>query len=113
MEDATAELIATPPMGIADEETAAAEIYKRRRPNLNFIEMGIPLGSILRFTESNAEATVVSDRRVRLSGSDNENSLTAVTRELFGIQYSVMPTPFWEFDGRILREIYNETYGEI
>lgn len=37
-------------------------------------------------------------------------SLTAVTRDLLGIDYSVQPSPHWTYDGKLLNDIYNEVY---
>ena len=70
--------------------------------------MGIPLGAMLDFVEGDASATVTSARKVRLN--DEEMSLTAATRKLLNLEYSVNPGPYWLFRGRSLRDIYNETY---
>lgn len=108
VEDATQE-IAAMPSTVAQEEVAAAEQYKARRPNLNFREMGIAVGSILHFIEGEATVIVVSDKKVRLMGE--EMSLTAATRQLLGLEYSVAPGPYWTYEGKLLRIIYDETYS--
>ena len=109
VEDATAE-IESMPTAIPAEEVEAGKQYKARRPNLNFKEMGISVGSVLHFTESDATVTVSSERKVRLG--DGELSLTAATRELLGLDYSVAPGPYWTYDGKSLRVIYEQTYGQ-
>ena len=109
VEDATAE-IAQLPTGISLDETEASKQYKARRPNLNFKEMGIPAGSVLYFTESDATVTVSSDKKVMLNGE--EMSLTAATRELLGLDYNVAPSGYWTYEGKSLNTIYNETYGQ-
>lgn len=81
-----------------------------RRPNINFAEMKIPVGSVIQFTQSDATAEVISDRKVKLNGE--ETSLTNATRQELGIGYSVAPCPYWTYDGRNLRDIYNETYDQ-
>lgn len=86
----------------------AVKKLKSRRPTFNFVEMGIPVGSILQHTLSDTTVEVISERKVRYQGE--EMSLTAVTKELNGIEYRVAPGPYWTFDGRTLRELYNETY---
>jgi hypothetical protein len=108
-EDATAEISGRPPL-VAEQELAAAENFRSRRPNLDFDEMGIPVGSILQSTTKDVSVTVVSSKRVCLG--DEEMSLTAATRRILGLEYSVAPGPYWTFEGRLLREIYQETYGE-
>ena len=91
------------------EAKDAANRLKARRPNLNFIEMGIPVGSELRFYQAPHETVmVVSGRRVEFRGE--ETSLTAATRDVLGISYSVNPSQYWSFQGRSVHDIYNETY---
>jgi len=107
VEDATAE-IAAQPNAISGEEIAAARFYKSRRPVMNFVEMQIPVGSVLHFTEGDITVTVTSPRKVLFNGE--EESLTAVTMELLGIDHSIQPSPYWTFDGKLLRDIYEETY---
>jgi hypothetical protein len=89
-------------------ENAASEQFSRRRPNLNFEEMGIPVGAELRFIKGDATVTVIGPKRVRLG--DSEMFLTAATRELSGLDYNVAPAPYWTYNGRTISEIYEETY---
>ena len=42
----------------------------------------------------------------------NFPSPVTATRILLGIEHSVQPSPYWTFNGRSLRDIYNETYTE-
>jgi len=107
VDDATQEIDAMA-SGVLAEEVQAANQYKARRPNLNFVEMGVPLGAALHFTDGDATVTVSSNRKVLLNGA--EMSLTAATRELLDIDYSVAPNPYWTFNGKSLRDIYDETY---
>lgn len=107
MEDATAE-ISGRAYGVADEEIAAAKKFTARRPNLNFYEMGIPQGAVLHFTEGDSVVTVANERKVMLDGQ--EMSLTAATRQLLGLDYSVAPGAYWTYEGKSIRDIYNVTY---
>lgn len=88
----------------------ASRKLKSRRPNLNFIEMGIQIGSELEFAvpEVSEIIRVVSDRKVDFRGE--EAYLTSVTRELLELEYSVNPSPYWLYQGRSLSDIYDETY---
>jgi hypothetical protein len=54
--------------------------------------------------------TVVTPRKVKFG--DEEMSLGAATKQLLGVEYSVRGGPFWTFNGRLLSEIYDETYGD-
>jgi hypothetical protein len=87
----------------------ASKKLSSRRPNLNFVEMGISVGSELHFTQGDEVVTVSSERRVTLNGEDV--SLTRATRILLGYDYNVQPSPYWTFEGKVLREIYNDTYS--
>ena len=107
VEDATDE-IEKLPSPIPAEDLQAGKNYIARRPPMNFADMGIPIGAELHFTEGDAVVTVSADRKIRFG--DDEMSLTAVTRILLGIDHSVQPSPFWTYQGRSLRTIYDETY---
>lgn len=108
VQDATQE-VAQQPNETDPQSIEAAEQLRARRPNMNFEEMGIPMGSELRSTRGDAVVTVVGPRRVVFLGE--EQSLTAATRTVLGLDYSVAPGPHWTFGGRLLREIYQATYG--
>lgn len=97
---------------IDQESLAAAKQLSSRRPNLNFEEMGIPVGAILQYTRSDTPifVTVVGPKKVKFN--DEEMSLTAATRQMMGIEYSVQPGPYWTYEGRTISEIYEETYGD-
>lgn len=110
VEDATAEIVAMP-TAIPKDEVEAATTYKKRRPPLNFGEMGIAVGSVLHMVDSDATVTVCADRRVMLDGE--ETSLTAATTKLLGLEYQIQPTPHWTYEGKLLTEIYNETYNAV
>lgn len=92
------------------DREAGKKMKIRRRPPLNFTEMGIPIGSILQYGKGDSEITVTvcSDRKVIYQGQ--ETSLTAVTQGLLELTRSLQPTPYWTYDGRNLQDIYNETY---
>lgn len=85
------------------------ETDRTRRPNLDFIEMGIPKGATLVCVKTKEKATVRGDRKVRFRGE--EMYLSKATRLTLNISRPVQPTPHWTYKGRLLRDIYRETYG--
>lgn len=95
---------------IDEAEIDAGKAYSQKRPKMNFIEMGIPVGSELIFNNNGEIATVVNEKTVRFR--DEETSLTNATRLALGegYAYHVAPGPYWRFNGRKLRDIYNDTY---
>lgn len=107
-EDATAQVAAQPPH-VDQESVAAGEQMRQRRPNLNFSEMGIPIGAELHSRHNETTVTVIGPKRVRLG--DTELSLTAATQQVLQLDYSVAPGPHWTYQGRTIREWYEDTYG--
>ena len=107
VEDATAK-IETQPTFIDQQDAVAGESFAARRPNPNFVYMGIPIGSALTSTTTETTLEVVGPKRVTFGGE--EKSITAATRLVLGLGYSVAPGPFWRYEGRLLRDIRKETY---
>jgi hypothetical protein len=109
VEEATEELERQPDE--IDSQSIEAGIQLRsRRPNLNFMEMGIPIGAVLHSVHDDATVIVVSTNKVRLG--DEEMSLTAATRQIMSLDYSVAPAPHWTYNGRLLSDLYEETHGD-
>jgi hypothetical protein len=81
------------------------------RPRFNFHEMGIRTGQPLCFLkDGNITVTVASTITVWLKGE--EMSLARATRQVLrkDKRYQVNGLLYWTFEGRRLRDIYNETY---
>lgn len=93
-----------------EDKVAGEKIKSTRRPPLNFKEMGIPQNAILSFVnDPEIKVFVVTDKKVSYN---NENvSLTAITRQLLNAPCDVAPTRYWEYEGKNLRDIYDETYS--
>lgn len=107
-EDATDE-VALEPTGLDPLSLAAADQLRSRRPNLNFEDMNISVGETLQSTHGPVAVTVISPKRVRLG--EEELSLTAATQRVLGIDRTVTPTAHGTHKGRLLQDIYEETYG--
>jgi Meiotically up-regulated gene 113 len=82
----------------------------QKRPNMNFGEMEIPIGSTLTYKDGTTTVGVTGDKKVSYAGQ--EMTLTAVTRELMGIDYSVQPSPHWTYEGKLLKDIYESVYSD-
>lgn len=93
---------------IDPESIAALEVLRRRRPRFDFHEMGIPLGATLLFDDGKTTVEVVGPRKVKLG--DEELSLTACTQRLKATDRPLQPSPYWTYQGKTLREFYEETY---
>ena len=90
------------------EAKAGSDKLKAQRPVQNFIEMGMPVGSTLQFSQGDDTCLVISGRKV--SYQNEETSLTALTKQLLDTDRPLRPAPYWQFDGKALKDIYNETY---
>ena len=88
--------------------TSTEKNQKRtRRPNLNFYTMGLISGDTIHFKDDESiEATIVSESKVEYQGK--KYSLTALTQELKNLDHAIQPTGEWLFDGRNLKDLYNE-----
>jgi hypothetical protein len=109
-EDTTQE-VTQQPTDVDQQSIAAAEKLRARRPNLNFEEMGIPIGSELVSTRDASSVFVVGPKKVRLE--NEEMSLSAATKQALVLDYNVAPGPYWTFNGKLLSEIYEATYIDI
>lgn len=93
---------------VSQAERDSGNILKKR-PSINFFEMGIPKGSVLNYKHGDEFVEVVSERKVMFN--NQETSLTAATKKIMNIEHSVAPCPHWIFEGKLLRDIHKETYG--
>lgn len=90
-------------------ELEAVKQAKKKRPNINYTEMGLDKGTVLTFAnDSTVEVVIVSDKKVLYN--EEEVSLTRVTKELLELDYAVQPTKYWLVNGKNLRDIWQETY---
>jgi hypothetical protein len=96
---------------ITSEEVEALDDYKSKRPKYSFGDLGILTGSVLTYSHGPATVTVSGDRKVTYVGE--EMSLTAATRLVRGTDYNEAPLKYWSWQGKNLRDLYDETYGKI
>lgn len=95
---------------LTDEDKEASDNAKKKRPALNFVEMGLHKGDILKWKDNPLiTVTIISDRKVSYNGE--EISLSALSAQLKGYKVKhIQPTPHWVFNDRLLSDIYDETY---
>ncbi|WP_267383093.1 MULTISPECIES: GIY-YIG nuclease family protein [unclassified Sphingomonas] len=88
---------------------AAVRSYERkRRPPLNFEEMGIPIGSTLIHVATGEAVVVVESKKVSLRGE--VVSLTRAQQIVSNADYAVQPGKHWAFDGTTVNVLYDATY---
>lgn len=89
---------------------AGKRMSQKRRPRFNFQEMEIPVGSVLVSNQNEESCEVVDERNVRFQ--DEVMSLTKATRLMLDYSYNVAPGFYWMFEGRKLRDIYEEVFSD-
>lgn len=108
IEDVTPK-VANEAEAIDEIERDAGEAYARKkRPRFSFETMNIPIGSELVNVTNGEGVMVVDDRTVKFR--EQITSLTNATRIILGNSYHVAPGPYWRYNGKLLRDIYNEVY---
>ena len=96
------------------EVTREKEVFDKskvvRRSVFDFFEMGIPRNAILYFERDPAiSVKVIDNKQVEYDGKPH--ALSRLTAQLLkGRAKYAHPTPYWTYDGKNLRDIYNETY---
>lgn len=113
-DDLTPEAEAAAEREVKKEEPRAYEAersfeQKKRRPPLNFEEMGLSIGSELVHVETGDVIEIVEAKKVRLR--DEVVSLTRAQMIISGAPYAVQPGRYWRAaDGRTISEHYEATY---
>ena len=94
---------------LTQEDKEASNKAKKRSP-LNYYEMGLHRGDILKWKDDpTITVSVISEKKVLYNGE--EFSLSALSAQLKGYNVKhIQPTPHWLFEDRLLSEIYDETY---
>ena len=92
------------------EASASAEKFKKkRRPTINYFEMGLKEGDILKFGRNEEFCKVLNGRQVSYQGETW--FLSNLTNKLLDRTGPMDGSPYWYFNGKNLKDLYNETYS--
>jgi hypothetical protein len=101
---------------IAEEEEKANKVFFDkskivvRRSVFDFYEMGIPKGASLQFVrDPSIHVKVIDNKQVEYDGKPQSFSLITARLLKSSAKY-VPPTQYWTYEGKNLRDTYNETY---
>lgn len=92
-----------------DEEVGHDEVARKRRPNINYYEVGLVDGDELVFVNDPSVKAVVCGRN-KVTYNGENFSLTSLTQILLGREKAMQPTSYWLFEERNLQDLYDETY---
>lgn len=109
-EDVTEEVTDEIQNDLTDDDKAATQNAKVRRPSLNFYEMGMQKGDVLLWKDNpNINVVIESERKVLYKGE--EVSISALSAQLKGYNVKhIAPGKYWLYKDRLLDDIYDETY---
>ena len=95
---------------LTTEDKIATQNAKPRRPSLNFYEMGMKNGDVLKWKDDPSIFVVIkSERKVTYNGE--EVSISALSAQLKGYNTKhIAPGKYWMYKERLLDDIYDETY---
>lgn len=95
------------------DKQSSQQLKDIKRPRMDFYELGISNGSILVSKDGRLQVKVVEAKKVDLEG--NVCSLTEATRKLLSLAegYQIQPSPYWTFNGKTVKEIYEEYHSDI
>lgn len=93
------------------ESDSGDKLTTKRRPRLDFHQLNIADGEILNFLDDDSiTVEVISNRKVRYNGQTV--SLSKATQKILQLDYLIQPSPKWEYNGVLLKELYEEYYAE-
>lgn len=98
----------------AIDKQSAKNFKKKKLPNMNFHELGMPNGSELIFKkDGQMKVTVVSEKKVEFNG--DIYSLASVTKKLLKLpdDYPLRPSPYWIFNRKTVKEIYDVFHSPV
>ena len=95
------------------DKQSSQQLKDTKRPRMDFYELEIPYGSILISKDGAMQVKVVEAKKVDLNGE--VCSLTEATRKLLNLAegYQIQPSPYWTFNGKTVKEIYEEFHSDI
>ena len=95
---------------LTDDDKVASIKAQQKRPALNFYEMGLHKGDILKWKdEPTITVTISSERKVNYG--NEEVSISALSAKLKGYNVKhIAPGSHWIFKDKLLSDIYDETY---
>ena len=95
---------------LTEDDKAASVKAQLHRPSLNFYEMGMHEGDVLKWREDpTIFVTVSSERKICYNGEIT--SISSLSAQLKGYKSKhIAPGAYWLYNDKLLSDIYDETY---
>ena len=112
--DITSDVIKRDAASAEAGDLEATRRLKKRRPNIDYIEVGLAKGDVITYIPSIGEeqpitAIIASRRKIQFQGE--VMSLTAATKQIMQTDRPLQPGPQWTSDKGTLSDLYNATYS--
>lgn len=108
--DVTDEVSAEISNDLTDEDMAATTKIKGHLPPLDFYQMGMNKGDLLVWKEDQSiTVEIVNNKKVQYQGEIVSLSPLSAKLKEYNVKY-IAPGNYWLYKGRLLNEIYKETY---
>jgi len=82
---------------------------RKNRPRFSFKKLGIKIGETIISVDDNTKAKVINEHLVKCHGRES-CSLNELTLEILNGKPSGSNLKHWEYNGKLLSEIYNKKY---
>lgn len=112
-EAVTAAIQAALDSDVTEQDEAATRQFRKRRARFDFQEMGIPVGAEITYDDGTTQASAIVADGHQVTYNGEQWRMTPLTRKLRGVEYNENPLPYWQYNGSVLIDIYNETYPYI
>ena len=90
-------------------KNASKKYSRSKRPPQNFVEMGINIGEVISTADGLISCKIAEEKKVEYEGEIL--SLTRLTRKIKKLDHNIQPAPHWFYNGKSLKDIYDETYS--
>lgn len=90
-------------------DKASSEKLIKRKPSIDFFEIGLKVGDILTYTKDPKITVSIYDNK-HVKYIDDIYTLSPLTMKLMKREQSIRGTDYWEFNGKPLIDLYKEKY---
>jgi len=81
------------------------------RPKMNFVEIGVPIGSVLLFKDGGSEVKVIGEKKVEYAFEVCSPTLNTCRLLEFAEDHAIQLSPYWVFNSRTVKDISNEFHS--